>query len=107
MKLVSLKLFLLMAFVREVALLFQLSVRQKNKKEKLGGFFKNLTKSADEVLLSGQKDVDDFFEQEKTFLVEYHNRIKDATIKSDKMTKTHKSRWYFTRGVNTVFNLFS
>ncbi|XP_064600772.1 sorting nexin-6-like [Liolophura sinensis] len=68
-----------------------LSVRQKNKKEKLGGFFKNLTKSADEVLLSGQKDVDDFFEQEKTFLVEYHNRIKDATMKSDKMTKTHKN----------------
>lgn len=34
---------------------FQLSVRGKNKKEKLGGFFKIITKSADEVLLSSQK----------------------------------------------------
>ena len=35
--------------------LFQLSVRGKNKKEKLGGFFKTITKSADEVLLSNHK----------------------------------------------------
>lgn len=68
-----------------------LSVRGKNKKEKLGGFFKTITKSADEVLLSSQKDVDEFFESEKTFLIEYHNKIKDATIKSDKMTKAHKN----------------
>ena len=33
----------------------QLSVRGKNKKEKLGGFFSRLTKSVDETLLSGQK----------------------------------------------------
>nr|KAG5687172.1 hypothetical protein BaRGS_033059 [Batillaria attramentaria] len=68
-----------------------LSVRGKNKKEKLGGFFKSLTKSVDESLLSGQKDVDDFFENEKQFLVEYHAKIKDATQKSDKMTKVHKN----------------
>ncbi|KAL4237584.1 Sorting nexin-5 [Mactra antiquata] len=68
-----------------------LSVRGKNKKEKLGGFFKNITKSADEVILSGQKDVDEFFEGEKTFLVAYHTKIKDATGKSDKMTKAHKN----------------
>ena len=30
-------------------------MRGKNKKEKLGGFFKSITKSADEVLISGQK----------------------------------------------------
>ena len=34
---------------------FQLSVRGKNKKEKLGGFFKSITKTADEVLLSSHK----------------------------------------------------
>ena len=34
---------------------FQLSVRGKNKKEKIGGFFKTITKSADEVLLSNHK----------------------------------------------------
>ncbi|CAC5405054.1 SNX5_6_32 [Mytilus coruscus] len=68
-----------------------LSVRGKNKKEKLGGFFKILTKTADEVLLSGQKDVDEFFEQQKVFLIEYHTKIKDGTGKSDKMTRCHKN----------------
>lgn len=36
------------------------------------------------------QDVDDFFEQQKTFLVEYHNKVKDACMKADRMTKTHK-----------------
>ncbi|KFW81914.1 Sorting nexin-6, partial [Manacus vitellinus] len=67
-----------------------LSVRGKNKKEKLEDFFKNMVKSADGVIVSGVKDVDDFFEHERTFLVEYHNRVKDASAKSDKMTKSHK-----------------
>uniref|UniRef100_A0A8C5NEQ5 PX domain-containing protein n=1 Tax=Gouania willdenowi TaxID=441366 RepID=A0A8C5NEQ5_GOUWI len=56
-----------------------LSVRGKNKKEKLEDFFKNVVKSADGVLVAGVKDVDDFFEHEKTFLLEYHNRVKDAS----------------------------
>ncbi|XP_048240820.1 sorting nexin-6-like [Haliotis rufescens] len=68
-----------------------LSVRGKNKREKLGGFFRTITKSADEVLLSSQKDVDDFFEAEKVFLVDYHVKIKDSTGKSDRMTRTHKN----------------
>merc|ERR1711976_490669 len=68
-----------------------LSVRGKNKKEKISGFFKTVTQSADEVLLSNQKDVDDFFDHQRTFLMEYHTRIKDATGKSDKMTKSHKN----------------
>lgn len=37
------------------------------------------------------QEVDDFFEQEKTFLVNYYNRIKDACAKADKMTRSHKS----------------
>ncbi|XP_032883003.1 sorting nexin-6 isoform X1 [Amblyraja radiata] len=68
-----------------------LSIRGKNKKEKLEDFFKNVVKSADEVLVAGVKDVDDFFEHEKTFLLEYNNRIKDAAVKVDKLTKSHKS----------------
>ncbi|KAM6131455.1 LOW QUALITY PROTEIN: sorting nexin-6 [Pterocles gutturalis] len=68
-----------------------LSVRGKNKKEKLEDFFKNMVKSADGVIVSGVKDVDDFFEHERTFLVEYHNRVKDASTKSDKMTRSHKN----------------
>lgn len=38
------------------------------------------------------QDVDDFFEREKNFLVEYHTKIKDATSKGDKMTRAHKSK---------------
>uniref|UniRef100_A0A8C6SWJ0 Sorting nexin 6 n=1 Tax=Neogobius melanostomus TaxID=47308 RepID=A0A8C6SWJ0_9GOBI len=68
-----------------------LSVRGKNKKEKLEDFFKNVVKSADGVLVAGVKDVDDFFEHEKTFLLEYHTRVKDASAKSDRMIRSHKS----------------
>ncbi|KAK2183269.1 hypothetical protein NP493_316g02055 [Ridgeia piscesae] len=68
-----------------------LSVRGKNKKEKLSGFFRTVTQTADEVLLTNQKDVDEFFEHQKAFLVEYHTRIRDATAKSDRMTKSHKN----------------
>ncbi|XP_064408123.1 sorting nexin-32 [Latimeria chalumnae] len=71
-----------------------LSVRGKNKKEILGGFLKNIVKSADEVLItgiSGLKEVDDFFEHERTFLIEYHNRVKDASMKADRMTRSHKN----------------
>ncbi|XP_023258564.1 sorting nexin-6 [Seriola lalandi dorsalis] len=71
--------------------LSQLSVRGKNKKEKLEDFFKNVVKSADGVLVAGVKDVDDFFEHEKTFLLEYHNRVKDASAKSDRMIRSHKN----------------
>ncbi|XP_040285598.1 sorting nexin-5 [Bufo bufo] len=68
-----------------------LSVRRKNTKEMFGGFFRNMVRSADEVLFSGVKEVDDFFEQEKMFLVGYHTRIKDSCAKSDKMTRSHKN----------------
>ncbi len=35
--------------------IFQLSVRGKNAKEQISGFFKTLTKTADEVILANQK----------------------------------------------------
>ncbi|XP_014663220.1 PREDICTED: sorting nexin-6-like [Priapulus caudatus] len=68
-----------------------LSVRAKNKKEKFGGFLRNITKSADEVMLHSQRDVDEFFEREKSFLEEYHARIKDGTARADRMTRCHKN----------------
>ncbi len=43
-------------------------------------------------LFSAFQDVDDFFEHEKTFLLEYHNRVKDASAKSDRMIRSHKSK---------------
>lgn len=41
------------------------------------------------------QDVDDFFEHEKTFLLEYHNRVKDSSLKSDRMIRSHKSKFHF------------
>ena len=56
------------------------------------GMFTSFTKTSDELMLnSTQRDVDEFFESEKQFLVEYHNHLKECTIKSDKMTVLHKS----------------
>merc|ERR1712168_955673 len=70
----------------------ELAVRGKNKKEKLAGLLSSFQKTGDELLLSNtQKDVDNFFETEKSFLVAYHGHLKDATVRADKMTSTHKS----------------
>ncbi|XP_076036861.1 sorting nexin 6 isoform X2 [Oratosquilla oratoria] len=69
-----------------------LSVRSKNKKEKVEGLIKNFNKTTDELLLSAtQKDVDEYFEKEKGFLLEYHMAIKDSTAKADRMTRCHKN----------------
>jgi len=69
-----------------------LNVRGKNKKEKFAGFLSTFQKTGDELLLSStQKDVDEFFEGEKNFLIEYNQQLKEACIKADKMTSTHKA----------------
>lgn len=69
-----------------------LNVRGKNKKEILHDLFSNIGKTADDMLLSStQKDVDEFFEHERTFLIEYYTHIKNATTRADKMTNCHKS----------------
>jgi sorting nexin-5/6/32 len=75
-----------------ITCLFQLSVRGKNKKEMFGGLIKHFGQTTDEFLLSAtQKDVDEFFDTERNFLIDYHAHLKDATAKSDKMTKSHKN----------------
>ncbi|XP_065174795.1 sorting nexin-6-like [Sycon ciliatum] len=68
----------------------ELQVRGKNKKERLGGLFKNLGKTVDEAMLANYKDVDESFEKEKTFLSAYHVKVKDATRFADRMTRSHK-----------------
>ena len=55
-------------------------------------FLKSVVKSADEVLFSGIKEVDDFFEQEKTFLINCYNRIQDSCPEADRMTRSHTCR---------------
>lgn len=68
-----------------------LSVRTKNKMEMLGGFVKSFSKTTDQVLLSHTvKDHNDFFENENTFLHEYHNHLKEATTRADRMTFKRK-----------------
>ncbi|CBW44402.1 PX domain-containing protein [Caenorhabditis elegans] len=69
----------------------ELSVRGKNKKEQVESFWKRFTQSADEVLLSGQKDVDEFFEKEKNYMVEYNIHIKEAAAKSEKLIAARKN----------------
>jgi sorting nexin-5/6/32 len=52
-------------------------VRGKNKKERLVDIFSSFQKTGDEILLnSTQKDIDDFFESEKSFLLTYHTQLK-------------------------------
>ncbi|KAF7637314.1 Sorting nexin [Meloidogyne graminicola] len=68
-----------------------LSVRGKNKKEVFGSIFKRFTQTADEVLLSGQKDIDEFFDCEKNYMVEYSTHIKEAMIRSDKVCRLRQS----------------
>ncbi|KAF1755280.1 hypothetical protein GCK72_021849 [Caenorhabditis remanei] len=69
----------------------ELSVRGKNKKEQVESFWKRFTQSADEVLLSGQKDVDEFFEKEKNYMVEYNIHIKEAAAKAEKLNAARKN----------------
>ncbi|KAM9219749.1 LOW QUALITY PROTEIN: sorting nexin-32 [Dugong dugon] len=69
-----------------------LSVRGKNRKELLGGFLRNIVKSADEALITGVSglEVDDFFECKRTFLLEYHTHIRDACLRADRVMHSHK-----------------
>lgn len=72
-----------------------LNVRGKNKKEKLAGFLQSFQKTGDELLLNTTvKDVDDFFEKEKHFLVEFQSQLKETTTKADKMTALHRGLAY-------------
>jgi sorting nexin-5/6/32 len=71
-----------------------MNVRTKNTKEKFGGLVKSLSKNADEIRLSNQKDPDEFFEGQKKFLTDYHSKIKDSCAKADRMTYVHRS-WLF------------
>ncbi|KAG2468916.1 SNX32 protein, partial [Polypterus senegalus] len=38
-----------------------------------------------------QDEVDDFFDHERTFLLEYHTRVKDSSLKADRLTRSHKN----------------
>ena len=67
-----------------------LNVRRKNAKEKLVGIINTFQRTGDEMLLNNQKDVDEYFEKQKAYLIEYHYLVSDAHQKSAKMTASHK-----------------
>ncbi|XP_022659841.1 sorting nexin-6-like [Varroa jacobsoni] len=70
----------------------ELSVRGKNRKERISGLFSSLSKQADGLLLqTTQKDIDESFEAERIFLTKYFDQLKEVTSKADKMTLTHKN----------------
>ena len=67
-------------------------MRGKNKKEYLGGIVRHFGQTTDEYVLSfTQKDVDEFFDKERTFIFQYFNLLKEGTTKADRMTAVHKN----------------
>lgn len=59
--------------------------------EMFGGLVKSFSKTTDEYYLSATvKDVNDFFDQEMTFLQTYHHNLKEATTRADRQTAKHK-----------------
>ncbi|OQR76366.1 sorting nexin-6-like [Tropilaelaps mercedesae] len=69
-----------------------LSVRGKNRKERISDLFSSLTRTADSMLLqTTQKDIDGWFEAERVFLVKYFDQLKDVATKADRAAKAHKN----------------
>lgn len=69
----------------------ELSVRQKNTRERLGSMLKTLGKSFDErVILRDRKHADDFFEEEKAYLTTYTQQLSETISATNRMTRAHK-----------------
>ena len=43
------------------------------------------------VRLVLEQDNDEYFEKQKAFMLEYHNRLHDATGRADRLSRAHKS----------------
>lgn len=68
-----------------------LCAKPRKKLAIFGGFVKSLGKTTDEILLSATvRDVNDFFENELQFLTEYHGHLREAALRTEKMTQRHK-----------------
>lgn len=68
-----------------------LCARPKGKLQQLGGLVKSIGNTTDQYYLNATvRDVNDFFEQQMNSLTEYHNQLKEATTRTDKMTEKHK-----------------
>ena len=69
------------------------------------GLFSNIRSSTDGLVLNTtQKDIDEFFEGQRVQLSDYYNVIKNQTIKSDAMVKSHKGLLFEKKG--NYFDIF-
>jgi len=67
----------------------ELSVRGKNAKEKLTGWFSKGQQAFDTIMTDKVNDPDEFYEEKKLWLNEYHTRVADGRKKSCNFTKQH------------------
>ncbi|XP_059616618.1 sorting nexin-32 isoform X2 [Phlebotomus argentipes] len=68
-----------------------LCAKPRKKMDLLGGLVRSLGKTTDELYLGATvRDVNDFFEKELQFLTDYHTQLKEAAMRTEKMTKKHK-----------------
>ncbi|XP_055684683.1 sorting nexin-6 isoform X2 [Lutzomyia longipalpis] len=68
-----------------------LCAKPRKKMDLLGGLVRSLGKTTDELYLGATvRDVNDFFEKELQFLTDYHTQLKEAAVRTEKMTKKHK-----------------
>lgn len=68
-----------------------LCAKPRKKLDLFGGLVRSLSKTTDEIYLGATvRDVNDFFENELQFLSEYNAHLKEASARTDRMTKKHK-----------------
>lgn len=68
-----------------------LCARPRKKLDLFGGLVRSFGKTTDEIYLGATvRDVNDFFENELQFLTDYNSHLKEASVRTDRMTKKHK-----------------
>lgn len=68
-----------------------LCAKPRKKIDLFGGLVRSLGKTTDEIYLGATvRDVNDFFENEYTYLTELNAHLKEAATRTERMTKKHK-----------------
>jgi sorting nexin-5/6/32 len=68
-----------------------LAAKPRKKMDLFGGIVRSIGKTTDELYLGATvRDVNDFFENELQFLSEYCMHLKEASARTERMTKKHK-----------------
>jgi len=69
----------------------ELNVRGKNAKEKLTGWFSKGQQAIDTIIADKVLDPDDFFEEKKNWLNEYHTRVVTGRKRANAVAESHKN----------------